>query len=101
MKKRPDFLPTSLRMDNFHQVTALAIEEPFLEAKDALRAMQPDRAYHTGCSNWSMNKTCDGSFFAKTARQEDDVYDTNYLKYMRTLARGMKRPEPLGPLFVQ
>ena len=35
----------------------------------------------------------------KTAGQEADVYDTNYLKYMRTQERGMVRPTPLPSLF--
>ena len=37
--------------------------------------------------------------FMKTAGQEADVYDINYLKYMRTQERGMTRPTPLPSLF--
>lgn len=101
MKKRPDFKPTTLKLANFHNVTALAINEPFLEYNEAKRAMMPDRAFVKDSKIWTMNKTCHGQYFSTTARQEDDVYDLNFLKYMRTRERGIIKPEPLGPLFKQ
>jgi len=33
-----------------------------------------------------------------SAKQEAEVYDLNYLKYMRTLERGMIKPKPLTAL---
>lgn len=55
MKKRPDFMPTTLKLSNFHNVTALAINEPFLEYNDAKRAMMPDRAFVKDSKVWTLN----------------------------------------------
>ena len=44
----------------------------------------PDKSIETHGPVWGLQKTCDGDVFMKTARQEADVYDLNYLKFMKT-----------------
>lgn len=101
MKKKEPFLPTKVYGNQLNKPKPMALEEPFIDFWQTRKAMMPDRATEKNGPKWNLQKTCDGNFFNKTSRQEDDVYDTNYLKYMRTLDRGMSQPKPLGPLFVQ
>ena len=56
----------------------------------------PERAYKKGIPMWNLQKTCDGNEFSRSVRQELDVYDLDLLKYMRTSARGIRRPSTLG-----
>jgi len=98
MKKKADFLPTTLKSDAFEDFKSVDIGTDYIEAVGKVKLMAPDRAYNNS-GKWKLQKTCDGNMFQKTARQEDDVYDMNYLQYMRTRERGMNKPTPLPSIF--
>ena len=46
MKKRADFLPTSLKADNFDEVKGLLIGTEYLDGTDRLKLMMPDKAFN-------------------------------------------------------
>jgi hypothetical protein len=97
MTKKSDFLLTTKEPDCFDAIKLTS--EPFIDYFDRMKTMMPDRAFTKGDPRWELNKTCNGDKFMNTAGQEDDVYDINYLKYMRTRERGMIKPQPLCPIF--
>ena len=72
-----------------------AIGIGYVDHRDRVKAMQPDKTFVKGIPKWNLQKTCDGGFFSKSVRQEQDVYDLDLLKFMTTWERGIQRPATL------
>ena len=64
-----------------------------MDHRDKVKLNMPDKCFKKDVPMWNLQKTCDGGFFSYSVRQEKDVYDEDLLKYMRTLGRGIKRPD--------
>lgn len=82
----------------FDMCNTLAIGDNYMDGRDKAHLCMPDKSFKKGIPKWNLQKTCDGDCFIKSTRQEADVYDLNYLKYMRTLERGMTRPKPMSAI---
>ena len=95
MSKKLDFLPTNMQLNPFEKLNSLAIGDVYMEGYKQRELCMPDKAINRGGPVWNLQKTCDGSVFQNTVKQETDIYDINYLKYMRTMARGCIKPVPL------
>lgn len=64
-----------------------------MDHRDKCKLFAPDKTFAKEVGNkWGLNKTSDGNLFSVSARQEVDVYDTDMLKYMRKLERGIFKP---------
>ena len=63
-----------------------------MDHRDKMKLFAPDKTHSKEGLKWNLNKTSDGSCFSISAKQEVDVYDTDMLKYMRKLERGIFKP---------
>lgn len=63
-----------------------------MDHRDKCKLFAPDKTFAKEGLKWGLNKTGDGNLFSVSARQEVDVYDTDMLKYMRKLDRGIFKP---------
>ena len=98
MSKKLDFLPTTSLLNPFEKLNSLAIGDTYMEGYKKNELCMPDKSITRGGPVWNLQKTCDGDVFQNTVKQETDVYDMNYLKYMRTMARGIIKPTPLAKI---
>ena len=98
MTKKIGFLPAVKNEGYFRDTNSFDIGTEYMDNRDRLKLMMPDRAYKKGIPKWYLQKTCDGDTFLKSTKQEAEVYDYDYLKYMRTMDRGITKPKPLSAL---
>jgi hypothetical protein len=93
MTKKISFLPALKETPVFQKQNSVhAVGATFMDHRDKLKLMAPDKTIMRETNKWALQKTCDGELFQKSVRQEKDVYDLDLLKYMKTNERGLKRP---------
>mmetsp|Transcript_8939 Transcript_8939/g.15143 ORF Transcript_8939/g.15143 Transcript_8939/m.15143 type:complete len:127 (+) Transcript_8939:227-607(+) len=96
MSKKIDFLPALKNKEYFRDTNSVnAIGTEYMDHRDKIKTYMPDKSFKKQPNKWNLQKTCDGELFQRSVRQERDVYDLDLLKYMRTLGRGIKRPDSL------
>lgn len=93
MTKKISFLPALKERPVFQKQNSVhAVGAPFMDHRDKLKLMAPDKTIMRETNKWALQKTCDGELFQNSVRQEKDIYDLDLLKYMKTYERGIKRP---------
>ena len=93
MTKKAAFLPSLKQIGNFEiQNSVHAIGTEYVDDRDKKKLMAPDKSFKKNIPKWNLQKTCDGSVFSQEVKQELDIYDLDLLKFMRTNARGLRRP---------
>ena len=94
MTKKISFLPALNTQAVFKETNSVhAVGAEFMDHRDKLKLYMPEKCYKKDIPMWNLQKTCQGDFFSLSVRQEKDVYDEDLLKYMRTLGRGIKKPD--------
>lgn len=97
MTKKISFLPALDAKGEFEKqnsVNAIGVE--YMDHRDKMKQMMPEKSYKKDPPKWHLQKTCDGDVFSRSTRQEEDVYDLDLLKYMRKPERGIRAPPKLA-----
>ena len=68
-----------------------------MDARDLKKLWMPDKCLTSPKNNklWKIQNLGEGSLFVREAKAEIDVYDLDYLKYMRSRERGIEKPTSL------
>jgi hypothetical protein len=93
MKKKPTFLRNTGPFEFFIDTNSFEIGTLYVDERDKIKQIQPDRAFKKDIPNWNLQKTCDGDIFYRSIKQEAEIFDPNMLKYMRTRERGISKPK--------
>lgn len=64
-----------------------------MDHRDKMKLSAPDKTFVKSTFQWRLQKTCDGELFQRSARQEVDLYDEDFKKYMTKLDRGIMKPD--------
>ena len=92
IKKKESFLP-ALKSKGFLQDTnAISIGTRFQDARDLSKLSMPDKCIGSPTNIWKLQNLGQGSYFRREPGSEIDIYDMDYLKYMRARERGIENP---------
>lgn len=68
MTKKISFLPALHEQNYFKDTNSFDIGTTYMDDREKLKLIMPERSYKKDIPKWTLQKTCDGDIFIKSSR---------------------------------